>query len=172
MSEMATFIERNMVVCFSLKQPLVAWTPLCGRNQQVHTSLPPVAARHFVRLVNYWEFEEGTLLFWPRLLCRDRWCWPPLTRFLLLRHTFTSRPNFWTLFQQRISCLPIGASGSRHTNVSLLLSVTITVILSQLGLFGWTWRFFSCPLTPRCVSGHLHLPGTNVPSDCLAVISK
>ncbi len=112
--------------------------------------------------------------------------------------TFTAQSSH--LFQQRISCLPIGASGSRHTNVSLLLSVTlkktqvkpthlltliwmhvyayecvaagcgthITVILSQLGLFGWTWRFFSCPLTPRCVSGHLHLPGTNVPSDCLA----
>lgn len=29
------------------------------------------------------------------------------------------------LFQQRVSCLPIGASGFRHTGVLLLFSVTL-----------------------------------------------
>lgn len=43
----------------------------------------------------------------------------------------------------------------------------MTVTWSQLGLFGDTSRSLTWPLTPSCVSGHRHLPGTNEPSDSL-----
>lgn len=59
MSELATFIERKVVVLhFKL-----ASSGLCGKNQQVRTSLPPVASYQFVRLVDYWELEDEALLF-------------------------------------------------------------------------------------------------------------
>lgn len=58
-----------------------------------------------------------------------------------------------------------GGGGGWRKGETAVSGTHMTVILLQAALFGNTVSAFSLPLTPICVTGHKHLPGTNVLRD-------
>lgn len=78
-----------------------------------------------------------------------------------------SSVSLWKTVKPQLSHVDVCVDECLRVCQLEVCSTHITVTLLQLGLLLWTMSSFSCPVTPRCVSGHKHLPGTNVLHDSL-----